>query len=267
MTHFVFRIGPIDTKQGPVSSYYVVPGRDKANAFVAPDDRAGLRQVAAAFAPEEIECEPALAAAAAELGIRPGEITPERAHAIGVVAFEMAGKRIGLLEHEGLIYQLGKACAAFWKAKPWERPFAVHTLDVEISGAVDAELEGAIMGRGGTQFGLALYPEQGSRQRIRDLAAQGKQLEAASIATLGVGFVDGKEYLVDAMERAYGLRKLPQPFKIHEGDNVVLGDLDVAALAASLLAVVDMSDERPRARRGVRVGPIEVWATAKLADA
>lgn len=264
-THFLFRIGPIDTREGPVNCYYVIPGHEKANAFVARDDHAGLTQVVAEFKPDEVQCEPALASAAAKFGIMPGEITPARAHQIGMVAFEMALRgKVALLKHEGLFYQFGKAAAGFWTAQPWRHAFAEHTLDVEISGSVDARLEGAVLGRGGKEFGVTLYPEKGSRQRIRELAAQGRQLAAATIATLGVGLSDGKEYLLDAMDRAYGLRRIPEPFKVHERMNVELGDLDIAALTATLLAVTDMTDEQPHARCGVRVGTIEVWSTVRI---
>ena len=250
---FIFRIGPISVSDGEVNAYFVHPGSDDAITFFGDDDRAGFEQIVRKYDAGELECEPDLAATGAAFHVRVGEITPERAHAIGLMAFDMAfPDHLKGIQRDGIIYQFGVSSGNFWRAAPWRYASTRQPLEVILQGAVDTVLEGLVMD-GDVEWGLSLYPDRGAVQRIYELAQAGRVNEAARVNSLIVTLQDGPAFAADAMRRAYGLPRVPLPTKMVDGAGVPLGDLDLLALAATLTAVSFLTDVRLASNGRVKV--------------
>jgi hypothetical protein len=265
--HFVFRIGPISVPDGESNAYFVHPGKDDAIAFFADNDHAAFEQIVRKYEAAELACEPDLAAAAAEFHLGVSEITPERAHVIGLTAFDLANPgHLKGIQRAGIIFQFGVSCSRFWRASPWRYASTHQPLEVVLRGAVDTVLEGLVMG-GDVEYGLCLYPDRGSVDRINELAHAGRVEEAARLNSLIVTLKDRPAFATDALRRAYGLPRLPVPIKMVDGAGVPLADLDVLTLAAALTAVSHLTDEILTATGRVKVSDLEVEAIVRAAVA
>jgi hypothetical protein len=262
---FVFKIGPLPMRDGEGSAFFVHPPEGSKFASLGATDLEGLEQVATLYIPEDLECEPALAAAAAQFGIRPGVITPERAHIIGLRAFDLAlPHHYDAVKREGIIYQFGLASSQFWRASPWRYDFAQRPIHVSLSGNRGSTFEAMVLG-GELQYGLFLYPQAGSVRRAIELAHEGALEEAARIDSIGVTFQDSPDFAVDAMQRSYDLPRLPVPTRITNGSGVPLEDLDLLSIATALSAVSYMTNTQTIGISRITVGDLEVEATATAA--
>lgn len=264
---FVFKIGPIPVTDGQVHALFVHPPEQDAVTFFGDTEPAGLEQVVRRYDAADLECEPELARVAPEFGIRVGEITPERAHIIGLRAFDLAlPHHFDGVEHEGIIYQFGVSGGKFWGVSPWQYKYAKQPVSIVLSGAVEIAFEGTVMG-GDLEYGLFLYPQAGSVKRAIDLALAGDLEEAGRVDSLGTTFQEEPQFAPDAMRRAYGLARLPVPTKMLNRAGVPLGDLDLLSLAAALSAVSYMNDTNTIGTASVTVAGLTVQATARAAGA
>ena len=260
--HFVFQVGPIPVKDGDVLALFVEPGNAEARTFMADDARTGLEQIVKVYGGAALECEPELASVAAEFGIRPGALTDERRHAIGIVAFEMVfGDLLIGIDRAGIVYRFGVAASAFWRAAPW-RHSAVRRIAVEFSGSASGTFEGMLMG-GDLKFGLSLYPQAGTIDRVVALTAANRVEDAARVDSLIATFDDNPAYAVDAMRRAYDLPRLPVPMRMADGRGVRLAEEDLLRLAAALNAASFLNDDVRASTSTVAVDDLSVTAVAR----
>jgi len=261
-THFVFRVGPVPVKDGEVFAYFVDPGREGARTFLAEADQVGLDQVGRAYAGVALECEPELESAAAVFGMRRGDLTDERKHIIGIVAFDMVfGDLLKGIERAGVVYQFGLAASAFWRAAPWRG--IDRALEVDCRGSAPGRFECVVMS-GDLKFGLSLYSGPGTAERLITLARAGRLDEAARADSLLVTFDDHPAYAVDAMRRAYELPRLPVPMRMVGGRGVWLTDVDLLRLAGALKAVSILSGEIPIATSQVTVDDLSIEVVARV---
>jgi hypothetical protein len=261
---FVFRIGPIPVKDGTVLAFFVDPGRDDARTFVADDERSGLELVARAYGGARLECEPELALSAAPFGFVPGPITDERKHYIGLAAFDLVfGDLLRGIEHDAITFQFGRAASAFWQAAPWQHASVRNPIDLAFEGTAPGRFEAMVMG-GEVKLGLTLYPQQGTLERLSALAAEGRLDEAARVDSLSTTFEDEPAYAVDAMRRAYELRRLPVPARMAQGSGVRPSDHDLLRLAAALKATSLLNDEARASTTAITIDDLSIRVTARL---
>jgi hypothetical protein len=266
--NFIYKIGPIPAQEGFVNTYFVYPGLEGAETFVADQDRDALSEIASTYTGTQLECEPSLSQIAAEFEISEGTMTPERAHMIGLVTLDMIlGDQLQAVEREGVIYQMGMAASAFWASEPWKYRFAQHPVIVDFQGSVTAVLEGVVMGASGVEYGLILYPDEGMAASVQQLYQEGRSQEAASLNSLSLSFQAEPEFAISAMERAYGLPRLVVPAKVLNSERVLVSDLDLLALAAALQALSALTDDTESSYSNLRVADLETVAVVRSTQA
>ncbi len=267
MVHFVFKIGPLPEVRGPSSAYFVYPGREGVETFFASSDEEALAQIASIYSPEELECEPRLAAEAAKFGMAVGQITPDRAAILGLLTFEIAlPDHFREIKSQNLVYQYGTACRAFWRSAPWRFDYVTGALQITFRGTVEMSVEAAVLGRNGKQFGLGIFPQAASLQHISKLIQDHNIDDVASLDMLGVMFETDPRFAVDGMIRAFDLERFPIPMKTVEGERVRLTEEDLLVLAGALHAISTMPDKGAKgaARISVEDFSIEAVVTPQM---
>lgn len=124
----------------------------------------------------------------------------------------------------------------------------------------------AHMGANTEEFGLALYPEVGSVDRVRALLDAGREAEAKQIAFLSFYFDGGPAFAVRALEDALGLNGVPVPLKVGGAERLEVDAQDLLMLAAAMLAVAALVPGRVYSAAEVRVGPLAVTTRARVAS-
>jgi len=114
-------------------------------------------------------------------------------------------------------------------------------IDVRVTRAGRTKTyEACIMGAGGLEYGLALYPEKGSIARLNDASME----EARSVDSIAVTLDDEPAWACDALRDGFGLDGLPVPIRLSKRRPQRATAEDIATLAVVLRAVADL---RPNA--------------------
>ncbi len=243
MSKFIFRIGPLEFSENQAYFYYVYPWQDDNFFFIANSDEEGFEKILEAYTSSELECEPELAGVCTRHNIKIGEITPERAYNIMLMGLEaIEEQHFKDILRGGLIYQFGGAAADFWQSQPWNKAFAKLHLQFEFSGSVNSVFYGLVMGESRHEYGIALYKTREDLETMLDLARSDLLGKATTVETLGVILQDEPLYAAHAMQRAYGLNKIPIPVVVQNGIRCFVTDLDILMLIAALEAVAVMDD-------------------------
>jgi hypothetical protein len=269
MVH-VFRLGPFAVGDRDAFAY---GGIDDAGALVQPEiahgDANGLSALAKRFAGQPLRCEPALATAAKPLGFEPADLPAEALIPRATLAFGLGlGPTAGRPDLDVLL-RFFSACAEFWKAEPWEFIGSDEPLSVTLTaGGRNRAAEASVMGAGGEEFGLALYDEPGSIERVAAAVAAGRFEAASRVPAIAVTFDAEPAWAAAAIEAAYGLPRLPSPIRIHKGRPGPARSEDLHALAAVLEALVALSesDDLEPAEATVEASRRAVTARVALPD-
>lgn len=269
MVH-VFRLGPF--KAGGRDAY-AFAGVDESGALVRPEvahtDQAGLSAIASRCG-GPLRCEPALAAAGKDFGFEPAEL-PEAAHRPrAMLTFSLA---LGLSPEVGrsglgVMERLFEACAAFWKAAPWEFIGSDEPIRVSLSNGRARTAEASVLGAGGEEFGLALYDEPDSIQRVAEAVGAGRMEAAARVASTAVTFDSEPAWAAKVFEDALGLPRLPVPLRIRNGKASPAKVEELRGLVAVLEAVTALarSDDLEPSVATVQVGGVKVTARVALPE-
>ena len=262
MLQFVFRIGPLE-RQGQIeSAYFVYPGRENAEVFFAalPDDAATA--IAGAFPSAVLRCEPELAAAGFG-AMAAAEWTDERRHILGVTALDMVSQEtFAEIANEGLIFQFRRAAAAFWAAAPWNRDTGKKLQCLSMIEPSHGTFIGAVLGAGGKEYGLAIYPHRDHAEVAAECIDLGLEGLAATIDTVGMVFLAEPAYGVDAIRRAHGLSRIPLPVCTAEGLRSPIRDPQLALLTAALFALAAVPEVGEACSGQVAVGDIRCQVVA-----
>ena len=246
-----FRLGPIEFPEGDQLVYAALGDAGPVQPVFARSDEEGLRDLVAAAGGEPVQCEPGLATAARSLGLRSGRLPPEalqfRASLAVALALGPEASTIGARELEALV----AAFARFWKARTWERFDSDLAVPVVVAARGRSGVhEASVLGGGGEQFGVALYPEAGSVVRMTRLVDEDRLDEVQKIPSISVTLQDEPPYVVRAMEDAHGVPGFPTPLAIGGGKVKLASAADVRLLTAALDAFASMMPHR-RDGRGV----------------
>jgi hypothetical protein len=237
----VFRLGPIGVADGDAFTYAgVADDGDLVAPEASHDDATGLKKIASRLAGKEWCCEPALAEAARALGIASAEFP---AHALvprAVLAYGLGLGKVSGRPRLGVLLRFLEACATFWKARPWE--VVDSSIGLPAALAIDGRtrhLEAAVMGAGGEEYGVALYDEMGSVNRILAASPGDRQVVQKTTGT-AVTFDKEPAWAAAAIEDAFGLPRLPVPLRIRKGAASSPTSDELHVLAAALEAAAHL---------------------------
>jgi hypothetical protein len=231
---YAVKIGPVPTREGPATFYCGFEDNIVHPPIMADSDLAALRQLAAKASSDDLQCDQALSKAAKKAGFTVSE-APEwvRAQAVAMV-ISLACRSVSGIGSPLLLYGLATAAARFKVAAPWTRWDDNQALEVSFSGGFRGRYEAAILGRGGTAIGLAIYPEKGAAAKAAKLVASGKGAKARKLDSLALIFDDEISFATDLLHRLIGIASVPLAMKLKNGEMKDITDGEILALASTL---------------------------------
>lgn len=264
-TLYALSLGPIPTGTGEGLIFMGMLDGRLVPSEVTTDADAALaamrRQVPAGT---RLQCLPELASAGVKHGYAP---TPPSDEALAVraqLAFVLAHPHLQP-RASGELFPLMQAAAAFWAARAWDRLPGDVPIEVSVTGAVRATFEAAVMGAGGEEFGLALYPRPGSIAKIAAAVDAGRPQVAAQVDSVSLTYEDDPAFAVRAIEAWCGLPRVPVAFGLRRGRPRPIEPEDALALAATLHAMSKMKGEPGETVVHTLSGPdVEVVVTVRL---
>ena len=258
------KIGPLSLDRENTHAYVAV-GDGGLDVVVEGSDDKGLAALRRKCGPEPLVCERALAHVAGAQGLKLAELPPHIRPIKAALAVYL--EHGPTLEAVGLdlILELIDAAVAFEAAEPWH----VFEPDEPLSIRIDAagrELEGCVLGTGGEEFGLALYHQAGSIDRVHAFVREGRPEAGRSLACTTMLLAYDSSCSVEAVRAMTGVELAPLVFHITRGGPREAGPDDVAVLVAGLRAVTALAEGR--APRGETRDPAhQVIAHAARANA
>lgn len=236
MTRLILHIGPLRTGDGELglTAFLLVPGNaDHPVAFAA--DLAGaaaeLRQMAEG---DDLVCEPALGAEGARLGLGTAPLDREACEMLATMALDIVDRSaFASIARDELIGHFCEAAAAFEQRmrRGWPREHR----HIEVVSA-DEIRAGVVMDGPGLAILDAPDPAPGDAPDVTD--------------GLGAVFAPGDPAVEDALHRAFGLVRVPQPFRVRAGAKLPLRDEELALLVATLFAASELGPDGPRSASG-----------------
>jgi hypothetical protein len=130
----------------------------------------------------------------------------------------------------------------------------------ELSGLVERTYEGCIMGSGGSEYGIALYEEQGAMEKLVRLHKAGQQKKAAQMKCVAVTFDPAPDFAREVLVEAIGVPVLPVPARVERGRMGPPVAAEILALASALVAASGLSPSTPISIGGVSDGRGSVTA-------
>jgi hypothetical protein len=268
MVH-VFRLGPLEVGGRKAYAYC---GLDADGALIPPEithtDAKGLGALAKRYAGQPIRCEPALAEAARPFGFEPtplpeAALLPRATLAYGLALGPMAGR-----PQLDVLIRFLEACAAFWRARPWELFGSDDPVPVALTEGRTRKAEASVMGAAGQEFGVALYDEPGSIRRVAALVTAGRMKETRGVSALAVTFDEEPPWAATALDGAFGLPRLPVPIRVRKGKGGPATTEELLDAAALLEAVVELSgpDDAEHAEATVEAGGRAITARVALPE-
>jgi len=243
---YAFSLGPIETEEGTATAYVgLTPTHAFPILFGAPPAEA-LRELAKDAEGEELRCDPSLASLAAPFGFEPCEPPAWAVAARATLALVMALGDLGAQIARGPVEHFLSATSAFMQAEPWKHWKDDAVVDVRVSGLEDKTYEASIMGAAGIEYGLALYEGRGAMVKIARLQDEGRTREA-KVRAIAVTVDQKPAWALEPIEAASGLRGVPVPMKMADGGAGPVDAIDLATLAAALLAVAKLTPLQPEA--------------------
>jgi len=239
----VFRLGPIHLADGDEAFTYagVTDSGDLVAPEMAPDDRTGLKGIASRLEGQEWCCEPILAGAAKALGVPLAKLPPHVFVPRAVLAYGLGLAKAAGRPDFGVLLRFFQACAVFWKARPWEVIDSTIGLPATVAMAGRTRsAEVVVMGSGGEEFGVAVYDELGSVERISASRPGDRRAMEATSAT-AVTFDEEPAWAAQAFEDAFGFRRLPVPLRVKSGTGSPPKADELHVLAAALEAAARLS--------------------------
>ena len=244
------KIGPLSLDRENTHAY-VAFGDSGLDVVVESSDDKGLAALRRKCGPEPLVCERALAHVAGAQGLKLAELPPHiRPIKAALAVYLEHGPTLEAVGLE-LILELIDAAVAFEAAEPWH----VFEPDEPLSIRIDAagrELEGCVVGASGEEFGLALYHQAGSIDRLHTLVQEGRPEAGRSLACTTMLLAYDSSCSVEAVRAMTGVELAPLVFHITRGGPREAGPDDVAVLVAGLRAVTALAEGRaPRGRPAI----------------
>ncbi|RKH15215.1 hypothetical protein D7V97_00965 [Corallococcus sp. CA053C] len=244
----LLKLGPVPLSLGTTGVYLRIgEAGDPSAPVFEQEDVAGLRALLAGVEdPSQVRCEPALADAAAQLGLAV-EPPPQAALSAraAIATFLAWGQRglSGLGSDKALLFV--QASTEYWDAKPWLHWDDGQPFVVDVTGAHEHTYEGCVFYADDGLTGLALYERPGALAWLLELQVHGQTEEAKALPAIAVSLEATPAYAVDALAAAGRVPRLPLPLKSGPQGVSVPSSLEALILVAALRAVARVSPEQP----------------------
>ncbi|MBN1206428.1 MAG: hypothetical protein JXB05_16070 [Myxococcaceae bacterium] len=252
----LLKLGPVQLSEGATNVYLKVTETGEfAPPVFALDDATGVQALLEGVDAASVSCEPALAAAAAGLGLQvdspPLEVLSARAAIATFMAWEQR-KVAGLGPDKALLFV--QAATEFWEARPWSHWDDSQPFQIAVSGAFSRTYEGSVFGGEEGGEGIALYEQAGALRVLMDLQGSGKAEAAASLPAIGVTLDSRPAYAIEALAAAGRAPRLPLPLKTGPSGITVPSAVEALVLVATLRAVARLDPSRQEAVSTVVAG-------------
>jgi hypothetical protein len=248
MVHLL-KLGPVQLSQDSTNVYLrVTPSGEFSPPVFDQEDLSGVRSLIEGVDTTTVSCEPALSAAAQELGLRveppPQEVLSARAAIATFMAWEQRGVA-GLGADKALLFV--QAGTEFWEARPWSHWDDSQPFHITVSGPLSRTYEGSIFGGEDGGEGLALYEQTGALRMLMDLQGIGQGQAATQLPAIGVTLDNRPQYAVDALAAAGRAPRLPLPMKTGPSGLTMPSPLEALILVATLRAVARLDPSQREA--------------------
>lgn len=238
---FALRLGEVPVDRERAFIYLAINERGMMSAVVEADDDAALREIVVAAGGREVVCEEVLRPAARRLGL---SVRPLPRWALGPRADLATVLHLGedRIERDALpaVPAALRAAGELVCHQPWSWLRNVDVIDFEITspGRAPRHFEGCVMGAGGQEYGVALYDEPGSLERLAKASLAGPRGRAHAIDAHGFTIDGGPAWVADAVAAAYGTALVIVPIRVRAGRMraTTVDELTVMASAAAAAA-------------------------------
>lgn len=240
---YVFRLGPIDTEEGSAHLHIGVlgarvlqPASDRTTAAAL---RALARQVPKGT---PLFCAPDLAAAGKKLGFSSVDLPEDVVGTRALLALQLAHGPLAPGATSELL-PLISAAAEFWGSKVWDRQRLNVVPILRVRGANEATYEVAVMGSGGQEFGVTLYPKLGSVAAIELALKKNRPDLALGMDLIGVSLDEEPAFAATAVGALSGLGRVPITLAMRGGQAGPVVAAEVLTLAVALHALARIGDD------------------------
>ncbi len=233
------KVGPLSLERGTASAYAAF-GEAGLDVVVEADDEKGLVALARRNKDEVLVCEPSLSRAAVRRRLTVAAPPPAALSMKAALAVNLDHGRALVDVSPELVLELIEATLDFDAAAPWQsfEPDEAIAVRIEPGGR---ELEGCVLGQAGEEFGLALYHQAGSIQKVIAFADEGRPEKARSLGATTMLVERGDAFVVDAIEEMAGVAAAPRVLHLTRGKVSPATAHDVAGLVAALRAVTALA--------------------------
>lgn len=254
---YVFKIGPVPGERGDVSVVVALDEEHMAPPASGASDRAALRSLQRKLPGAALTCDPALAEAAAELGLAtapvPDWVLPVRAAMALGLAMGPFGEAYQDVE---TMIDLVEAATAFVGATPWRRVGPTEPVHVTTTGALPRAFEAQVLGEAPGDAALVLFEGEGEVARVG--VRRPEDVEHASALALRIE--PAPDFLATV-----GLAILPLPMRIEGGLATAVEPAELLALLASARSIAALAGESAgEGKATVELGGEKVTARASL---
>ena len=233
---YAFKLGPIQTGDGEMTGFFAMtPERALEPRFGSA--AAALRSFVKESGTEVLRCDSSLGRVGKPLGFVVDEAPEWAAVPRAILAFGLA---LGNMASPfgAAIAPFLEATRVFLDAAPWQHWDNGDVIEVVVTrGSRVKTYEGCIMGAGGLEFGLALYPEKGSIARL----SRASMAEARAVDSIALTVDDEPDWARDALFEGFGIDAVPVPIRLAKGRPGRVPAEDLATLTVALRAVADLS--------------------------
>lgn len=234
-TH-VLHFGPIPAANGDAHALFAA---DPTGLLIANTVAESLETAAAELArslgrEHEVTCDASLVDVGRWQGWKVGPVPEVAQEARLGIAFLVAHG--GLLERMSpdVVLELCHAFSEFLRASPWEVLDSAVPQILTIAGE-QGPRELSVLGAAGEEYGLALYDQPGTVQRLK---ARNFKMRDFSGVSIVLGLDDETPWLAEAFEALTGIHVSPRLMPVQRGKFVAPEARELKTLAAALYAVV-----------------------------
>ncbi len=232
---YAFKLGPIRTGEGDMTGFFgVTPERALEPHF---GKATAAQKSFAKQASGPLMCEEALAPTGRAFGYAAVDAPKWAAVPRAILSFGLALGTVAPA-HGSAIDSFLTATHMYLAAMPWQFWNNDDVIEVEVTRAGETKTyEGCVMGAGGLEFGLALYPEKGS---IARLSRSASFQEGREIDSLALTMDDEPTWAADSLADGYGLDGIPFPISLRKKRPHAVSAAELATLAIALRAIAQL---------------------------
>lgn len=264
---FAIRLGVVETDEGSANVYVAIAEDRVLAPAIAPSDEEGIRQLVSRAGAEAslLVCEPALGRAAKALGLQtappPAWTWMPRAELATVIHLGRSIERSAM----AAVAPAMSAARDFVSAAPWRHFKNADAIDFDVvQGGRKRTFEGCIMGAGGGEYGVALYPEAGSLARLARAIEGGRLQDARRIDALGLTIDDHPAWVATAVENALGQPVVIVPLILLGRVVHGINGMDLMLLAAAAGAAAQLDPARTEAAMSCGQGDLATTVVARV---